>query len=223
MNCNDAMAALVASLENATTVDEETREHLRTCEQCGAMLRSAKEVLRVIPGEAEGSPAIDDAVAAAEREVARKRFWRGVRILLGVTALLAGCLMIFFVRVGKVPATDALFFAAAGFGIAVLMATPVLLVFWLVHGATKRLYKRLGRGRMLSGVCLGLAEATKIDVRVLRIIFVALFVFAHGAGLWLYLLLDLAMPVHPDDRQHLLRFKMRRWWNRMRNAEQHAG
>ncbi len=223
MNCNDAMAALVASLENATTVDEETREHLRTCEQCGAMLRSAKEVLRVIPSEVEGSPAIDDAVAAAEREVARKRFWRGARILGGVLvaafAILAAALL---VRGGDARMPQALIFATAGLVLATIVSVPILLTIWLVRGSQRRVYKRLGPGRMLSGVCLGIAEALKIDVRMLRVVFVVL-LFFDGAGFWIYLLLDLAMPVHPDDRQHLLRFKVRRWWNRMRNAEQRAG
>jgi hypothetical protein len=59
-------------------------------------------------------------------------------------------------------------------------------------------------------------------VRLLRVIFVVL-LFFDGAGFWIYLLLDLAMPVHPDERQHLLRFRLRRWWRRMTNAEQRAG
>jgi phage shock protein PspC (stress-responsive transcriptional regulator) len=220
MNCNDAMAALVASLENATTVDEETREHLRTCEQCGAMLRSAKEVLSAPAGV---TPAMDAAVAAAEREVARKRFWRGVRILGGALAaafaILVGALLVLG---GEVRLPQALIFAAAGLVLATIVSVPILLTIWLVRGSQRRVYKRLGPGRMLSGVCLGIAEAMKIDVRMLRIVFVVL-LFFDGAGFWIYLLLDLAMPVHPDDRQHLLRFKLRRWWNRMRNAEQRAG
>jgi hypothetical protein len=50
-------------------------------------------------------------------------------------------------------------------------------------------------------------------VRLIRLGFFAL-LFADGAGFWLYILLDLAMPVHPDDRQHLLRFRLKRWWSR---------
>lgn len=38
--------------------------------------------------------------------------------------------------------------------------------------------------------------------------------FVNGIGIWLYILLDLAMPVHPADRQYLLRFKLRRMWQR---------
>jgi len=211
MNCNDAMAALVASLENATTVDDETREHLRTCEQCGAMLRSAKEVLRVIPSEVEGSPAIDAAVAAAEREVARKRFWRGVRILGGALLSLAAIAAILLVR--AVPVSTAAAFVSAGVVLALLVSTPLLVLMWFVRGPAKRVYKRLGPGRAIGGVCLGLAEASKLDLTLLRVIFGILLLF-DGAGFWIYLLLYLAMPVHPDDRRYLLGFKVRRWWMR---------
>jgi phage shock protein PspC (stress-responsive transcriptional regulator) len=219
MNCNDAMAALVASLETATTVDEETREHLRTCEQCGAMLRSAKDVLRA-PAVIE--PAMDAAVAAAEREVARKRFWRGVRILAGVLLSMAAIATILLVRAERIPVSTAAAFVSAGFALALFISTPLLVLLWFVRGPAKRVHKRLGPGRMISGVCLGLAEALKLDVRLLRVIFVVL-LFFDGAGFWIYLLLALAMPVHPDDRRNLLRFKIRRWWTRMRNAEQRAG
>ncbi|HVE71088.1 MAG TPA: PspC domain-containing protein [Thermoanaerobaculia bacterium] len=222
MNCNDTMAALVASLENATSLTEEQREHIRACPRCSAMLNSAKEALRVIPSEAEGPPAIDAAVAAAEREVARKSFWRGVRVFAGALLLLAAIGALFFARLENIPLPTALLFGAAGFAIALLVATPILLLIWLVRGSGKRVYKRLGPGRLISGVCLGIAEATKIDVRLLRLIFVFL-LFADGAGFWIYILLDLAMPVHPDDRQHLWRFRIRRWWTRSRHAEQRAG
>ena len=77
----------------------------------------------------------------------------------------------------------------------------------------KQLYKRLGPGRMLGGVALGLAEATKLNVSVIRLLFFALFFF-DGVGLIIYVLLVVFMPVHPDDRQHLLRFKLRRWMRR---------
>jgi len=222
MNCNDVMAGLVASLESGNSLTEEQREHIRACERCTAMLNSAKSVLSVIPNESEGSPVVEQTVAAAERAVARKRFWRGVRVFAGALLLLMTAATLFFVNVENIPLPSAMLFALAGFAMAVLVTTPLLLILWLVRGSTKRTYKRLGAGRMVSGVCLGLAEALKVDVRLLRIVFFVL-LFFDGAGFWIYVLLDLAMPVHPDDRKHLLRFKIRRWWHRMRHAEQRAG
>ncbi len=39
-----------------------------------------------------------------------------------------------------------------------------------------------------------------------------------------YVVLELAMPVHPEDRQHLLRFRLRRWFaRRSGHAEHHPG
>lgn len=216
MNCNDAMAALVASLEEGTTLNEEQREHIRTCPRCRTMLASAKEALRAEPHEV----AIDGAVAAAEKEVHRKRFWRGVRVLLGVLLVAAAASATLAVQVAGVPLAEAFFFTGVGLMVALLVVVPVLLLVWFVRG--HHLHRRLGAGRMLAGVCLGLSEASKLDVRLLRIIFFVLLLF-DGAGFWLYILLTLAMPVHPDDRQHLLRFRVRRWWRRTMHAEQRAG
>jgi phage shock protein PspC (stress-responsive transcriptional regulator) len=201
------MAALVASLEQGTTLTGEQREHIRTCPRCREMLDSAKHVPRVEPHDV----AINAAVTAAEKEVHRKRFWHSVRVFLGVTVVVAAAFATFAMLWGQVPALEALFFTGVGLLIALLVVTPLLLLVWYVR--SHRLYRRLRTGRMLSGVCLGLAEASKLDVRLLRIIFLVLVLF-DGAGFWLYVLLVLAMPVHPDDRQYLLRFKLRRWLNR---------
>lgn len=73
-------------------------------------------------------------------------------------------------------------------------------------------YKRLRKGRMLSGVCLGIAERTSVPVGIIRLVFLVL-VFARLSGVLLYVVLDLLMRVHPDDRATLLRFRLRRWWN----------
>jgi phage shock protein C len=207
MNCNDAVAALVASLENGTTLTGEQREHIRTCARCREMLDSAKEALRSEPRDV----AIDGALAAAEKEVHRKRFWRSVRVFLGVTLVAAAAFATFAVQVGDVPLLEAFFFTGVGLVAALFTVTPLLLLVWFVRG--HHVYRRLGAGRQLSGVCAGLAEGSKLDVRLLRIIFLVLILF-DGAGFWLYILLTLAMPVHPDDRQYLLRFRLRRWWNR---------
>ena len=57
--------------------------------------------------------------------------------------------------------------------------------------------KRLTRmedGRMIAGVCAGLARYFGVDPTVVRIIFVLLALFAAG-GVLLYLILWLIMPV----------------------------
>jgi phage shock protein PspC (stress-responsive transcriptional regulator) len=79
------------------------------------------------------------------------------------------------------------------------------------------LYKRLRPGYQLSGVCLGLADKTGVPVDALRLLFFVL-AFANGVGIWIYVVLDLLMPVHPEDRRHLLRFRVLRWWRRTRRG-----
>ncbi len=57
--------------------------------------------------------------------------------------------------------------------------------------------KRLTRvedGRMIAGVCTGLARYLEVDPTVVRIIFVLLALFAAG-GVLLYLILWLIMPM----------------------------
>jgi phage shock protein PspC (stress-responsive transcriptional regulator) len=91
--------------------------------------------------------------------------------------------------------------------------TPFLLILLLARAARtaeKRWYKRLKPGRQLSGVCLGLAERFGWNVTIVRLVFLVA-LFFDGLGLWVYLVLELAMPVHPDDRQYMLRFRLRRW------------
>ncbi len=53
---------------------------------------------------------------------------------------------------------------------------------------------RVEEGRMIAGVCAGLARYLGIDATVVRIIFVLLALFAAG-GVLLYLILWLIMPM----------------------------
>ena len=56
----------------------------------------------------------------------------------------------------------------------------------------KKLYK-VEEGRILCGVCLGLAEYLKLDVNVVRILWIALTLCA-SLGLWVYLACALILP-----------------------------
>ncbi len=53
---------------------------------------------------------------------------------------------------------------------------------------------RIEEGRMLAGVCAGLAQYLGMDVTLVRLIFVLLAFFASG-GLLLYIILWLIMPM----------------------------
>jgi phage shock protein PspC (stress-responsive transcriptional regulator) len=215
MNCNDAVAALVASLENGTPMTDEQREHIRTCERCRELLDSAKELLDA----REPAPPVgmDAALAAAEGEVYRQRVKRIITVVIGVAVIMAAgvSLMLFVPTNGAEPLGFWLYAAGMAALISAGFAIPVLLVIYVLRGSAKRrIYKRLKPGRMLSGVCLGIAERMKWDVFFVRLVFIALLILAGGVGFWFYVALDVAMPVHPDDRQYLLRFRLRRWLNR---------
>lgn len=225
MNCNEAVTALVSSLERGNPMTDEQREHIRVCERCRELLDSAKQFQSLLAGNGIQAPSVDSTAAAAEEEVRQARLRRNVWVsigvgalaILGVTAFFALFLMRLDLGIPKM--------AVAGIGVAVVV-TIALIVLGVVRRANaqgKRLYKRLKPGRMLSGVCLGLAEATGTNVTLIRLVAFAL-IFADGVGLWLYILLDLIMPVHPDDRRYLLRFRLRRWFQkRMAHADHAAG
>ena len=216
MNCKEAVAALVASLESGKDMTEEQREHIRTCTRCRELLDSAKQFETLLEGNGIETPSLDPVLSAAEDEVRKRRERHAIGVCLGIVLILGAAVAWMLIAAGEAPAGEAIAVVAGAIGIALLMLTPIFIIFYAVRrskGGKPRLYTRLGKGRQLSGVCLGIAEATKLNVTAIRLAFLLL-LFFEGAGLWLYLILDLAMPVHPEDRQHLWRFKVRRWMQR---------
>lgn len=218
MNCNDAVTALIANLEHGNTMTDEQREHIRSCERCRALLDSAKQFQTLLGENGIETPAVDATLAKAEQEVRRRRARRVAKTMAGVAFVLIASAVAFVFRGGNnFGAQQMLIIGAASLVAAALVSIPIAIVLRL---SRERFYKRLRPGRQLSGVCLGIAESTNVSVTLVRLVFVFLFFF-KGLGLWLYLLLDLAMPVHPDDRQHMLRFKLRRWFEKRRMAHAH--
>jgi phage shock protein PspC (stress-responsive transcriptional regulator) len=216
MNCKDAMAALVASIETGSSLPHDVREHLKTCAHCRALLQSTRQVESALMDESVREPRVDESqLHATLRRTSRAQFLRRGAVTLLIAVAFAG-LLAFAVATfdDDLNWRDGLMV----FGLAsVISALPALLFYVLIavlhdrHG--NRICKRIKEGRLLSGVCLGLSESTGIPLHVLRIAFVLL-LFVKGIGLWLYIVLDLAMPVHPDDRVNLLRFRIRRWFQR---------
>ncbi|MDO5784552.1 MAG: PspC domain-containing protein [Eubacteriales bacterium] len=60
---------------------------------------------------------------------------------------------------------------------------------------SRKLY-RLEEGKMICGVCAGIADYLNIDVTVIRLITAAL-VLGCGSGLIFYILAAIVMPVRP--------------------------
>ncbi|HYC58817.1 MAG TPA: PspC domain-containing protein [Thermoanaerobaculia bacterium] len=216
MNCKEAVAALVASLESGQDMTEQQRGHIRTCARCRELLDSAKQFESLLEGNGIQTPPLDPIVSTAEDEVRRRRERRAIAVAIGILLILGAAAAWMLIAAGEAPPGEAFAVVGGALGIALLLLTPIFIIFFVVRrsvGGKARLYKRLGKGRQLSGVCLGLAEATKINVTAIRVAFLLL-MFVEGAGCWLYLILDLAMPVHPEDRQYLWRFRVRRWMQR---------
>jgi phage shock protein C len=168
---------------------------------------------------------VDHAVNAAEDEVRRKRIRGVIGVAIGVSSIMVAGVLLMLLGGGEA-GTIGLWMYAIGIAglISAGFAVPILLIVYVLRDTAKRrIYKRLKPGRMLHGVCLGLAEKTNMDVTLVRLIFLAFLVVGGGIGFWFYVALDVAMPVHPDDRQYLLRFRVRRWLARRNShADNHA-
>ena len=57
-------------------------------------------------------------------------------------------------------------------------------------------------GRMLSGVCAGLANFFGLDVSIIRIVYVILTFFTAFAGIPIYLLMWIIIPQEPNHYFH---------------------
>jgi phage shock protein PspC (stress-responsive transcriptional regulator) len=58
----------------------------------------------------------------------------------------------------------------------------------------KKLY-RIYEGKMIAGVCTGIAEYFNIDVTLVRILFVLLTILTHGVGILIYFIMMMIVPV----------------------------
>jgi len=224
MSCKEAMAAVVAVVQTGGPIPDEQREHLKNCVRCRDLLESAEEFQSTMADPPLREPHVDDRRLTHEVRAMRLRDVLRRAATAAVIALVISIgLGVLVWKEGDTAARELAIVTAV---IVLLSVIPVLIFYGLLaalrdrHG--NRTCKRLKPGRQLSGVCLGLSEATGISVVVFRLAFLAL-LFVKGAGLWLYIVLDLAMPVHPGDRQYLLRFKLRRALQRGGHATNDAG
>jgi len=208
-DCTQALDCLKRTLEAGTNLDLEARAHLEDCVTCRASLGAA---LWSLEADDEPSPAIDPGAAEAQVLVHHRRTQLRRSLALGAV-LAATCFGV--LSYGGAIQGEVFRFG----GVVLALGTGIILAFWLVRTPARiGLFKRLSPGRQLSGVCLGLAQRTHTPVWTWRLGFVVLtFLPAVGhIGPWLYVILDLAMPVHPEDRPNLMRFRLARWWRGLR-------
>ena len=219
MNCQEAIAELLRSIDANTPTSEEARAHLRECARCRELLASVSEQPPAEEAAVESSTTAAEAAVARERKKLLTR--RAIAILAAV--IVFGLLMLIPLRRNTGLASGELaVIAFIGVLIAIIVGAPVLLLFSAIANARtprgeRRFYQRLGPGRWVEGICIGIAEATGWNVALVRLAFVTGMWF-KGLGLLAYIVCALAMPVHPADRQYLLRFRIARAWRKLRHA-----
>jgi phage shock protein PspC (stress-responsive transcriptional regulator) len=212
-SCSRSADQLIGYLTVGGELPPDLIEHVRDCSECGDTLRRAQLLGDLLEQTRDEQPAVAAPVALsqamADEVAAAVRRRRLLRAGLVIAVVVIGAASWYFT-------TNALHVRhryTVWSALMILFTGPLALVAMTAGidaGGPGRLYKRI-RGRELSGICRGLSEVTRVPVWIWRMVFVGL-LFFRGAGLILYLLLDLILPIHPDDRPDLLRFKLARWW-----------
>ena len=215
-SCSRTAEQLTRYLTSGGELPPDLVEHIRHCSECDETLlraqmlgdlleRARHEQVAITPPVALSQAMTDEVIAAVRRR-------RLLRAGLAITIVVAG------VALWYLP-TTAMHRYAVWSMLMILFTGPLVLAAMTAGidaGGPGHLFKRL-RGRELSGICQGLSEATWVPVWIWRMAFVGL-IFFEGAGVILYLLLDVVLPIHPDDRADLLRFRIARWWKSRRAA-----
>jgi phage shock protein PspC (stress-responsive transcriptional regulator) len=212
--CARAESNVARYLTEGTSLDESVLAHMKDCGECAATLQRAQALGNLLENGAANSSAVvvdTNLSPVLTREVAaavKRRLL--VRAVLALAVIVVG--YYFWVRIESGPGLNN---PTAVWVIGMLFFTLPLLAAAKTAGVDvgpARVYKRI-RGRQLSGVCQGLGESFAIPVWILRMAFIAL-TFLSGWTIVLYLILDVIMQIHPDDRSELLRFRIARWWKR---------
>lgn len=207
LSCTDAIEGLRAMLAGTAEPGPDVVAHWRSCPRCAAVLQKALQGLEALEATPD-LPEPDEAMVAAIQEEARIQNRRRNLALagLGLLVILAFCALLLIAAI--IPELAILLGA--------ILLPLSLVVIYLRIGRRPQswnLYRRLGKGRQLGGVCLGLAERTGTRASHWRLAAVVAFLLGMPA-FQLYVLMLILMPVHPDDREFLLRFQLRRWWAR---------
>jgi phage shock protein PspC (stress-responsive transcriptional regulator) len=219
-SCSRTAEQLTRYLTEGGELPPDVIEHVGHCSECGETLRRAQLLGDLLERTRDEQPVLDAPAPLSQAMTAeviaavrRRRLLRAaLAIAIGVIGTVSWYLTTTAMHMHHPYATWSV--------LMILFAGPLLLAAMMMGidaGGPRGLFKRL-RGRELSGVCQGLAEATRVPVWIWRMAFVGL-IFLRGTGVILYLLLDAALPIHPDDRADLVRFRIARWWKNRRAAE----
>ena len=217
--CSRTAEQLTRYLTVGGELPPEIIEHVSQCSECGETLTRAQLLGDLLARARDEQPApaaplvlsqtmTEEVIAAVRR---RRLLRAGLAIAVAVIGVALWYLTTNSMHVHyRFPVWSMLM---------ILFTGPLILAAMMAGidaGGPGRLFKRM-RGRQLSGVCQGLSEATRIPVWIWRMAFFGL-IFFKGAGVIIYVLLDVALPIHPDDRADLLRFRIARWWKSRRAA-----
>jgi phage shock protein PspC (stress-responsive transcriptional regulator) len=220
-DCTHAQAALQSLLSDGREPSASDLEHLSTCPDCRAMAQRIQNLLSAMPEPTpseEGQPHMNVHDALHDELTRQSNRHLGFQ-LFGLTMLVGG-FTAFWAWALKDPMTG--WSWSVALLLIALFTVPVMLLLALSRlPRAHRVYKRLREGRMLSGVCMGLAERTSTPVWAWRVGFVAL-AFIVPNSMFLYAVLASIMPVHPEDRAGLLRFRIARWFRRLRGGSTKA-
>jgi phage shock protein C len=70
----------------------------------------------------------------------------------------------------------------------------LLLVYWRQSSEGSPRFRRVGRDKMVMGVCSGLGEFLKVDPNLVRLAFALLIILSRGVGLIVYVVIGVLTP-----------------------------
>jgi len=194
----------------------------RSCTSCAELLRSLRKATREDVVLAAPRPEAEARSVTLASTAARRTFMAiGIaRACLGLVAGLAWIVLVEW-KIGTYLLGQGSIHLRT---LEVVRASIVtLVVVWLGLIATfdrrrgsrpPRLHTRWN-GRQLQGICVGLSEYLGGPAWMWRLGFLTLFFSGLGGGS-IYLILSFVISFHPDDRRHLLWFRICRLFSRLR-------
>jgi phage shock protein PspC (stress-responsive transcriptional regulator) len=215
--CDDVIERLIAALRKGEDVPADDREHIAACPECTRVLAAAGQLEDELEAEVPGNGREERLARVTQEAQAALRLERRRRAAFTILGALA--VLIPWLTVPKVTVLQVL-------GVLVGLGAVGTVLLQRLNAGTRGvvLYKRL-KGQWLFGVCRGLAEAAGLPVAVFRVGVVALLLVGRTGWMIavpLYLLLDMSLEVHPEDRGLLLRFRLKRWLERFSAPRRHG-
>lgn len=205
-DCTEFETELTAAFMNDSELPAVALSQARGCARCRPLLRDLATAVTAHTSELE--PGID----IATRAVTSGRRWAIALYSLAKLVSVGISLTIVIAWLSFIELHDIHILGLGSHAREAIVTSTVASLGYLalVGWRGRRLYSRWP-DRQLQGICTGIAEYFRLPLWLVRTAFIGLFFAGLGGGT-IYFLLAFLIDFHPDDRHHLMWFRIVRWW-----------